>query len=568
MTAAGRPLDGDTSGLAVTGGRATAGTTTAATTGTTTAVPLIHNPVLPGFHPDPSILRVGEDYYLATSTFEWYPGVRLHHSRDLVHWRALGGVLTERRLLDLRGAGDSCGVWAPDLSYVDGRFYLIFTDVASFESGYWDPRNYVVSAPDINGPWSDPAPLHGRGFDPSLFHDEDGTSWLLSMSADWRPGREPFAGIEAQRFDRDAMCVVGPVRTLFSGTEVGMTEGPRIYRRQGWYYLVTAEGGTSWEHQVTVARSRTLTGPYQPDPEGPLLTSRGRPDLELQKAGHGALVATPAGEWYLAHLVGRPYTPLGDCVLGRETAIQRVDWTPQGWPRVAGAVPAVEVPGPDLPPHPWPAEPEVDEFDAPRLGVHWSTLRRPAGEDWLSLSARPGYLRIHGGQSPVGRVAPSLVARRVTSPECALETVMEFRPANFRQLAGITAYYNTRNWHYAYVSLDDDGRRVLELLSRDGGHRIAHREARVDVTGVDRLGLRVEFDGPMVRFGYDTGGGWQGLPVELDATILSDEHAAQIVPGEPEAWGFTGAFVGLWVQDLGGDGAYADFDRARFTSRE
>ncbi|GAA5180617.1 glycoside hydrolase family 43 protein [Rugosimonospora acidiphila] len=537
------------------------------TTDVTASVSLIHNPVLPGFDPDPSILRVADDYYLATSTFEWYPGVRVHHSRDLVHWRTLGGILTERRLLDLSGAGDSCGIWAPDLSYVDGRFYLVFTDTASFESGYWDPRNYVVTAPDIAGPWSDPVPLHGHGFDPSFFHDEDGSTWMLSMSADWRPGRERFAGIEARRFDRAGMRLVGPVHRLFEGTSAGMTEGPRLYRGNGWYYLVTAEGGTSWEHQVTVARSSSLTGPYQVDPAGPLLTSRGRPDLSLQKAGHGSLVRTPAGEWYLAHLTARPYEPLGDCVLGRETAIQRVDWTEDGWPRVAGAVPAVRVAGPDLPAHPWPAEPEVDDFDSPQLGPQWSTLRRPASADWLTLAARPGHLRIHGGQSPVGRTRPSLVGRRVTAPRCALETVMEFEPAGFRQLAGVTAYYNTRNWHYAYVTLDDDGRRVLEVLSCDSGRRTGHPSARVELAGAGPVALRVEFDGPVVRFGYDRGAGWHDLPVELDATILSDEHAARVVRGEPEAWGFTGAFVGLWVQDLGADGGYADFDRVRFSTR-
>jgi xylan 1,4-beta-xylosidase len=409
--------------------------------------------------------------------------------------------------------------------------------------------------------------LHGHGFDPSFFHDEDGSTWLLSMSADWRPGRDSFAGIEAQRFDRATGALVGPVHPLFEGTEVGLTEGPHIYRRDGWYYLVTAEGGTSWEHQVTVARSRALTGPYQADPNGPMLTSNGRPDLALQKAGHGSLTATPGGEWYLAHLVGRPYSPLGDCVLGRETAIQRVEWSVDGWPRIEGGVPAEEVRAPDLPPHPWPAEPEVDGFDAPRLGPQWSTLRRPASEDWLSLSARPGYLRVHGGQSPVGRNRPSLVAARVTAPNCALETVMEFRPRSFRQLAGVTAYYNTGNWHYAYVTLDEHGRRRLEVLSCDSGRPTAHPKAGVDVTGIDRIGLRVEFDGPSVRFGYDAGTGWRDLPVSLDATILSDEHAARIVSGEPEAWGFTGAFVGLWVQDLGADGGYADFDHARYNCR-
>jgi xylan 1,4-beta-xylosidase len=527
---------------------------------------MIRNPVLPGFHPDPSILRIGADYYIATSTFEWYPGVRLHHSTDLVNWTPLGGVITERRLLDLTGAGDSCGVWAPDLSYVDGIFHLVYADVASFASGYWDPQNYLTTAPSLDGPWSDPVVLHARGFDASFFHDADGTTWMLSMTADWRPGRDRFAGIQIQRYDRKGRRLVGPERTIFTGTEAGVTEAPHLYRRDGWYYLVTAEGGTSWEHQVTVARSRSLFGPYEPDPAGPMLTSYGRPELALQKAGHGCLVETPDGQWYLAHLVARPYSPLGPCVLGRETAIQLVRWPEGGWPRVDGGVPAETV----LPPSPREASPEVapdhDDFDGARLGPDWSTLRRPATPDWVSLSARDSHLRVHGGQSPVGRQRPSLVARRVTARYCSLETVMEFRPASFRQLAGVTAYYNTRNWHFAYVTADDDGRAVLEVLSSDSGRHTTYPDCRVDVTGVDRVRLRVTFDGPDVRFAYAAGddGEWTDLPAKLDATILSDEHAASVVDGEPEAWGFTGAFVGLWVQDLGADGGYADFDSVTY----
>ncbi|MEU1754084.1 glycoside hydrolase family 43 protein [Micromonospora matsumotoense] len=529
-----------------------------------TAARSIRNPVLAGFHPDPSILRVGDDYYLATSTFEWYPGVRLHHSRDLVHWRQLGGIITDRRLLDLRGCGDSNGVWAPDLTYHDGQFHLVYSDVASFASGYWDPQNFLITAPDITGPWSEPVKLHGRGFDAALFHDDDGTSWLLAMSADWRPGRDRFGGIEIQQYDRTARRLVGRPRILFTGTPVGVTEGPHLYRHDGWYWLITAEGGTSWEHQVTVARSRELFGPYEVDPDGPLLTSVGRPDLRLQKAGHGSLVRTPDGGWYLAHLVGRPYSPLGSCVLGRETAIQRVEWPTDGWPRIPGGVPADEVSAPDLPAHPWPAEPATDDFDAAELGPAWSTLRRPATPDWIDLRSRPSHLRVHGGQSPVGRQAPSLVARRVGATRCALDTVVEFDPVDHRQLAGITAYYNTLNWHHLYLTRTDDGRTVLELLSSDNGRRTAHPELTVDTDGVTRVGLRAEFDGPVVRFGYDLGAGWQQLPIDLDATILSDEHAALIIDGEPAAWGFTGAFLGLWVQDLGGDGGHADFDRATY----
>ncbi|GAB3846368.1 hypothetical protein GCM10029963_26000 [Micromonospora andamanensis] len=184
----------------------------------------IRNPVLTGFHPDPSILRVDDDYYLATSTFEWYPGVRVHHSKDLVHWRELGGIITERRLLDLRGCGDSNGIWAPDLTYHDGLFHLVYSDVASFASGYWDAQNFLTTAPTITGPWSDPVRLHSHGFDAALFHDDDGTSWLLAMSADWRPGRDRFGGIEIQQYDPARRQLVGRPRIIFTGTDVGLTE--------------------------------------------------------------------------------------------------------------------------------------------------------------------------------------------------------------------------------------------------------------------------------------------------------------------------------------------------------
>ncbi|QSB12610.1 glycoside hydrolase family 43 protein [Natronosporangium hydrolyticum] len=527
---------------------------------------LVRNPVLPGFHPDPSILRVGTDYYLATSTFEWYPGVRLHHSTDLVHWRALGGILTERRLLDLLGSGDSCGVWAPDLSYTDGLFYLVYTDVSSFDCGYWDSQNYLTSAPTPTGPWSDPVVLHARGFDASLFHDDDGTSWLLSMTADWRPGRDQFGGIGIQQFDRATQQLVGPERAIFAGTAAGLTEGPHLYRRDGWYYLLVAEGGTSWEHQALVARSRDLFGPYEPDPDGPLITSVHRPELPMQKAGHGSLVETTDGQWYLAHLVGRPYTPRGACVLGRETAIQPVSWPADGWPRVAGGVPADAFPAPEPATTDQPAAAPIthDHFDQDHLGPDWSTLRRPATPDWVDLSARPSHLRIYGGQSPVGRQRPSLVARRVTDRRCSLETTMQFRPANFRQLAGVTAYYNSRNWHFAYVTADDDGKPVFEVLSCDNGRRTTHPQCRVELSGVDQVGLRVVFDDTEVRFAHrlSDAADWTELPLALDATILSDEHAARIVDGEPAAWGFTGAMIGLWVQDLGADGGFADFDEA------
>ncbi len=531
----------------------------------TTAQREIRNPVLPGFHPDPSILRVGDDYYIATSTFEWFPGVRLHHSANLVDWTPLGGALGEKRLLDLTGTGDSNGVWAPSLTYAHGEFHLLYSDVATFAGGYWDPQNFLVTGPTPTGPWSDPVVLHGRGFDASLFHDDDGTTWMLSMVADWRPGRNRFGGISIQQYDRQARKLVGDEHMIFLGTEAAVTEAPNLYRKDGYYYLVTAEGGTSWDHQVTVARSNHLLGPYVADPAGPLLTSKGRPELTLQKAGHGSLVETPGGQWYLAHLAGRPYSPLGRCVLGRESAIQEVTWTPEGWPRIADGLPADTVPAPlgVVVPATAPIsseQAEDDDFDSPALGVNWSTLRRPATLDWADLTARPSHLRLFGGLSPMGRHQPSLVARRVVAADCRFDAVMEFTPRNYRQLAGITAYYNTRNWYFLHVTADDDGTPVLDLLSCDNGQVAVVPGVRrpLGTTGPVRLGLR--FEGPSLTFEY--AGSTVG-PV-LDATTLSDEYAAFEVNGEPAAWGFTGAFVGLWAQDLGREGAYADFDRASY----
>lgn len=233
----------------------------------------INNPVLPGFHPDPSILRVGDDYYIATSTFEWLPGVTLHHSRDLVHWRSLGGVLDQERLVELTGRPDSGGVWAPCLSYTDGQFHLVYGDVTNLSGAFKDVRNQVITAPTLQGPWSDPVPFPSHGFDPSLFHDDgpggDGRSWALWMEWDHRPGRHPFGGILLQEWDRAARRVTGPVHRIFTGTGLAHTEGPHLYHRDDWYYLVTAEGGTGWNHAVTVARARRPEGPYETDPTGP-----------------------------------------------------------------------------------------------------------------------------------------------------------------------------------------------------------------------------------------------------------------------------------------------------------
>ncbi|MFE5258632.1 glycoside hydrolase family 43 protein [Streptomyces coelicoflavus] len=536
--------------------------------------PVIVNPVLPGFHPDPSILRVGDDYYIATSTFEWLPGVALHHSRDMVNWESLGGILREQRLIDLTGRPDSGGVWAPCLSHTDGLFHLVYSDVTNLSGAFKDVRNHVITAPSLDGPWSDPAPFPSHGFDPSLFHDDgpggDGRSWALWMEWDHRPDRHPFAGILLQEWDRQERRVTGPLHRIFTGTTLAHTEGPHLYRRDGWYYLMTAEGGTGWSHAVTVARSLELTGPYEADPEGPLLTSAGHARAPLQKAGHGSLVSTPDDEWYLAHLMARPLSPLGPCVLGRETAIQRVEWTADGWPRLggepsaddkSGSLPRTIVSGPALQPATITPKSPRDHFDQSDLDVRWATLRRHPDPSWLTLTERPGHLRLRGGQSLGSTHGQSLVARRQQARDFDFTARLDAEPESPLQMAGIVHYYNSSLWHYLHLTWDERLGRVLRVgLCAHGEYFEPVPAVVVPVGAVD---LRLTVRGAQGNFAWRTGqgSGWQPIGPDLDVTRLSDESATVGDPatGHFTAWGFTGAFAGLCAQDLTGASMPADF---------
>lgn len=516
---------------------------------------LIENPVLRGFNPDPSFLRVGDDYYIATSTFEWWPGVQIHHSRDLVHWRLLTHALTRPSQLDLTGNPDSGGIWAPDLSYAHGQFYLLYTDVKSWVGPYKDTPNYLVTAPAIEGPWSDPVLLNRSGFDPSLFHAADGRIWLLNQLWDHRPGRNPFAGIILQEYSADERRLIGPVRRIFSGTTLGFTEGPHVYRHGEYYYLLTAEGGTEYNHAATLARSRELFGPYEVMPGGPLLTSASDPTLPLQKAGHGSLVETATGEWFLAHLCGRPLPGTRSCNLGRETALQRCVWTDDGWLRLAhgGRHPALHVPAPALAPHPFPPAPARDEFDQPALDLHFATLRRVPAESWLSLRARPGHLRLLGGESLCSRHAQSLVARRLQSWQAEVTTCLEFAPTTFQQMAGLVAFYDVNNWFYLRLSHDESLGKSLRVVRCEKDAYAELGDHDLPVAGWPRVHLRARFDFAALRFAASPDGlVWTDLGPVLDAGRLADEHATPL--------GFTGTFIGLCAQDLSGAALPADFD--------
>ncbi|HVZ99246.1 MAG TPA: glycoside hydrolase family 43 protein [Caulobacterales bacterium] len=527
---------------------------------------MIRNPILPGFNPDPSIVRVGEDYYIATSTFEWFPGVQIHHSRDLAHWRLVTRPLRRASQLNMLGDPDSCGIWAPCLSYSDGLFWLVYTDVKRYgrasgggnaDATLRDFHNYLVTCPSIDGDWSDPIHLNSSGFDPSLFHDEDGRKYLLNMLWDHRPGRNRFAGIVLQEYDHAEKRLIGERKNIFAGTELGFTEGPHLYKRGGAYHLLTAEGGTFWGHAVTMARARAIEGPYELHPDGQVLTARDKPEAPLQRAGHGDLVETPGGETYMVYLCGRPLHNRGRCTLGRETAIQKMTWGEDGWLRTEGgdAAPRLQTPAPNLAPHPFPPTPARTRFDQPELAIDFQWLRSPWPDELFSLSARPGYLRLYGRESIGSHFKQSLVARRWQAHCFTAATRMEFAPRHFQQMAGLVCYYGAAKFHYLHVAHDDAAGTHLRVMSALPDAVNAHAfSPPLPIAQHTAIELRVDVDFERLRFSYRADGeDWRTLPQIFDASLLSDEAS---LPGLPN---FTGAFVGVACQDMSGAALPADF---------
>ena len=534
----------------------------------------IHNPILKGFHPDPSILRVGDDYYIATSTFEWFPGVRIHHSRDLVNWRLLPSPLRRPSQLNMLGDPDSCGVWAPCLSHDGVNFFLTFTDVKRYGrtsvagatgASLRDFHNYIATTTVIDGDWSDPVYVNSSGFDPSLFHDDDGRKWFVNMLWDHRTGRNRFGGIVAQEFSLKDRRLIGERVNIFPGTALGLTEAPHLYKRNGYYYLLTAEGGTTWNHAVTMARSGHVLGPYELHPDTTIMSSRDHPGLPLQRAGHADLVETQNGETYMVYLCGRPLTTRGRCTLGRETAIQKMRWSDDGWLYTEGepGLPQLTTPAPALPPHPFPADPVRDDFDLGTISGHFQWLRTPWPKTIFSLTARPGHLRLYGRETIGSLFTQALVARRQQSHHFSAETIMEFEPKHFQQAAGLVCYYGQNKFHYLHVSHDETVGKHIRVMSMIPDPLSDAFTAPIPVPSGRPIGLRVEVDGARLLFAWRVGSdAWQRLPESFDASILSDEAN---LPGSPN---FTGAFVGMACQDMAGTAAEADFDFFTYAPRD
>jgi xylan 1,4-beta-xylosidase len=537
-------------------------------------MPVIENPVLRGFHPDPSILRVKDDFFLATSTFEWFPGVQVYHSTDLVNWNLAARPLDRVSQLNLYGIPPSGGVWAPCLSYDNGLFYLVYTNTMVGVGGlgshtaFKDAHNFVITAPQISGPWSEPVYLNSSGFDPSLFHDDDGRKWLVNMLWDYRTGKNQFAGIVLQEYDHEHQKLVGEIKNIFKGTDIGVTEGPHLYKRNGWYYLLTAEGGTSYEHAVTLARSKKIDGPYELHPKNPIVTGvKDREGLKkakamgkdigpylhkgLQKAGHASICPWKDNEWILAHLCGRPLPGSLYCPLGRETALQKIIWKDDDWPYPVSDKPEMTVEFTGTKVERRTNKKYFTDFDEAEPPDEFQTLRVPLGENF-SLGKRKGYARLYGQESPVSPFQQTLIARRVEEFTFYAETCIEFSPKSYNTMAGLILRYDDNNQYYLRISKNDDNNTSLGILVYDRRH-FSMPVQQEPVISTDAVYLAVQMAYNKIQFFFsEDKAAWHAIGPVLESKVLSDDY---VVP-----MGFTGMFVGIACHDVNGTKHYADFD--------
>ena len=504
------------------------------------------NPVIPGFHPDPSVCRVGSDYYLVTSSFQYFPGVPIFRSRDLVHWRQIGHCLTRKSQLDLEGCKSSLGIFAPTLRYHDGRFYMITTNTNGF-------RNFFVWADRAEGPWSDPVWLDWPGIDPSLFFDEDGRVYITGTGG-FR-GDEPL-GIYQAEIDIAAGRIISERRLIWTGTGAKAPEGPHLYKRNGLYYLLIAEGGTEYGHMASVARSDNPYGPFEGSPGNPILSHRSV-DSPIQATGHADLIQAEDGSWWAVFLGIRPAPVMFGGQhhhLGRETFLAPVDWSPDGWPivgdggKVSACMAAGTLPFEEASAAEWK---EWEHFEGERLDTCWNFLRNPSDRDW-SLTEKPGHLTLRGSAVTLDDVgSPAFVGRRQQHFDCDVSTLLSFKPARDGEEAGLTVFMSER-FHYEMALTCREGRRSVIFRRRIGS--LWKVELEEPYEGTDIV-LGVEADAAGYAFYYAHPDGERRPFGSGECALLSTEVAG----------GFTGVFFGLYAT---GDGkpsaAPAHFDWFRY----
>jgi alpha-N-arabinofuranosidase len=497
------------------------------------------NPVLRGMNPDPSVVRVGGDFFLTTSTFEYFPGCAIYHSLDLVHWERIGYALQRpEQFAALHSEHPS--LYACTLRYHKGTFYLVTTDVRG-------GGNFMVTAMNPAGPWSQPLPIDRGMFDPSLFFDDNGKAYYT------RRGPRNGQNIVQSEIDAKTGKLLTPLRTVSTGFVADDAEGPHLYNIKGWYYLIEAEGGTRFLHMETVGRSRSPWGPFERSPWNPWISQHLSWDDQEKSLGHCDLVDTVAGDWWTVCLGTRHFNSQ-TLDLGRETFLFPVTWK-DGWPTIAAEdTQALAVKRLALPEHVWPQEPTHDDFNRERLGLEWNTIG-PLGVKSFSLTERPGYLRLYGQPDGISFSKPTaFVGRRQTEWWTTSTVRMEFSPKRDGERAGLTVLMSP-TFHYDLCEIAEDGRLSVELVKQVGDlYEIANR---VPVPAGPLL-LRIESDPFRYRFGFAAQDGiWHEVGTG-EVNLLAPELA--------NVW--TGMYIGMFSASSVSSAVPADFDWFDYNSEE
>ena len=522
------------------------------------------NPVISGFYPDPSVCRVENNFYLVNSTFAYFPGLPIFHSTDLHHWKQIGNAVDRPGQFCYDGNQISHGLFAPTIRYNKGQFFIICTLIGN-------GGNFIISAKDPSGPWSDPVWLtDAEGIDPSMFFDDDGKVWYCGTRE--IPGGGAFYGDNQIWIQEIDMKLLSEGKNPLTGETTGIwrsalrdacwSEGPHIYKINSWYYLLYAEGGTSRDHAVCIARAKNIKGPWEGKKSNPLLTHRYLDNnAEVVNVGHAEMFDDMEGNWWMVMLASRPFK--GVCPLGRETFMVPIKWE-DDWPLVVSKTGLIEksyqLPEfkKTLPSH-WNSESACDHFDG-KLPFHWLMLRMPMNEKdiALSLKERPGALRLYTRAASIRtREHPAFTGRRVKDENWAFSAAMEFSLKGENETAGLILLQN-ENWHYRFEIIISSNSPALRLVRAAGKEDEIIKTEKITEENAINLVLGVKCEDMLLSFFY----GKDQYSLELfadniDARILSTEYAS----------GFVGTLAGVYTSGGGkNSGGFADVFWAEYRS--
>lgn len=507
------------------------------------------NPINSGFYPDPSITRAGDDYYMIHSSFSYYPGIPIFHSKDLVNWEQIGHVLDRPSQLQVDGLAISEGVFAPTIEYHDGTFYVINTIVGG-------GGNFIVTTDDPAGDWSDPMWLNGvGGIDPSLFFDDDGTTYVLNNDApEGEPLYQGHRAIWIRPYDLEANEPAGEAKVLVNGgvdisEQPIWIEGPHMMKVNGEYILHNAEGGTGPQHSQVVFKGDDPMGPFTPWDENPILTQRHiSPDREfpVEYVGHADMVKTQNDEWWAIFLGVRPYEG-GHFNTGRETFLLPVTWTEDGWPTILDyeseeTVP-VKLERPDLPLSEDPVPPTngnftyTDDFNDSKLADYWTMIRTPQSQ-WWNISDN-GQLQIESRSETIsGTGNPSFIGKRQKNAYATVSTKMTFDPEAEGNVAGLVAFQGERYYYLLGVTVNEEGEKEIYLEKSEGDQKEVIASEVIEENPDNEYYLKIQARGGEYDFSYGfSEDEWQPLYEGADGTILSTTKAG----------GFVGTVIGMYA---------------------